>query len=189
MRLLLMPAALAACAAMPAAAQVVPVDIPPSAVDEAPVYEPDYVEPAYDERDAPDGTIPDDVIEALEDPVRQDAIADAMTGMMRAMMNVRVGPIVEAVERIDPSRERRRRVDPDATLGELAGTDDPEYMDGVEDGIRRTTRMSGTVMREMARTMPVFVGMAKDLGAQLEGATRRAVGDVAREVDRERRRN
>lgn len=133
-------------------------------------------------------SIPDEVIDKLDDPRTQEAIADALAEMVRAMMTVKIAPIAKAVAKIDPDSESARaarRMDDDTTLGDIAAKGDPDYADDMEDGIRRTTRMSGTMMRQMAKMMPVLVGMAKDMGAQMEDAVERAAQDTERETDRD----
>ncbi len=114
---------------------------------------------------------PDRVAGILDDPRRQQEIADAMSDMMRALMTIRVGPIVDAARRIDPAVDIAA-AGPDATIGDIASRGDPDYEDRLEDGIRNGTAVSGTMVREFARMMPGLIAIARDLGAQAEKAMR-----------------
>lgn len=177
MRRLVSIFALAALAAPTLAqAQIAEIDLPPSDVagDGYGVAEPDqgddsdYVD-QNDEQD--DADAPDRVADILDDPRRKEDIADAMSDMMRALMTIRVGPIVDAARRIDPDAEIAA-ADRDATIGDIASRGDPDYEDRLENGIRRGTAVSGTMVREFARMMPGLIAIAKDLGAQAEKAIR-----------------
>jgi hypothetical protein len=117
----------------------------------------------------------DRVADMLDDPDRRQDIADAMSDLMRALMTIRVGPIVDAARRIDPNAEIAD-ADPDATIGDIASRGDPAYEDRVEDGIRNGTAVSGAMVREFAKMMPGLIAIAKDLGAQAE----RAIGEPRR---------
>ncbi len=91
--------------------------------------------------------------------------------MLRALMTIRVGPIVDAARRIDPDVDIAA-AGPDATIGDIASRGDPDYEDRIEDGIRHGTALSGTMVREFAKMMPDLIAIAKDLGAQAEKAMR-----------------
>ncbi len=192
MRRLVPVLSLAALAAPVAAyAQIAEVELPPSDVADAgydtsdtgydvAAPDDDAADRAYDDA-SPDDAATDDkddyadasdrVADILDDPARQDAIADAMSDMMRALMTIRVGPIVDAARRIDPDAEIAD-ADPDATIGDIASRGDPAYEDRIEDGIRSGNAVSGTMVREFAKMMPGLIAIAKDLGAQAERAVR-----------------
>lgn len=156
-------------------AQIAEIDLPPSDVADAGAVDAGYGDDdtGYDDdRDNDDGgDASDRVADILDDPRRQADIADAMSDMMRALMTIRVGPIVDAARRIDPDAEIAA-ADPDATIGDIASRGDPDYEDRLEDGIRSGTAVSATMVREFARMMPALIAVAKDLGAQAEKAIR-----------------
>ena len=129
-----------------------------------------YDDAADDKGDYADAS--DRVADILDDPARQEEIADAMSDMMRALMTIRVGPIVDAARRIDPDAEIAD-ADPDATIGDIASRGDPDYEDRIEDGIRDGTARSGTIVREFAKMMPTLIAIAKDMGAQAQKAIER----------------
>ena len=83
------------------------------------------------------------VAEVLANPGTQRAMAGAMAAMTEAMLDMKVGPFAKAMEGMDDAtgnRRAARRIDPNATLGDLAG---PE-----------ARRMP----REVARKMPKMMG-------------------------------
>lgn len=186
MRRLVTVLSLAALSAPVAAqAQIAEVELPPSDIADAgydtgdtgydvAAPESDSSVPGYGEASNDDGDhagASDRVADMLDDPARQDAIADAMSDMMRALMTIRVGPIVDAARRIDPDAEIAD-ADPDATIGDIASRGDPAYENRIEDGIRSGTVVSGAMIREFARMLPGLIAITKDLGAQAERAVR-----------------
>lgn len=175
MRRLISIFALAALAA-PAAvhAQIAEVELPPSDVADANARSTEYHgDTGHNDESYNDSAAdaPDRVAGILDDPGRQQEIADAMSDMMRALMTIRVGPIVDAARRIDPAVDIAA-AGSDATIGDIASRGDPDYEDRLEDGIRHGTAVSGTMVREFARMMPGLIAIARDLGAQAEKAMR-----------------
>lgn len=99
-----------------------------------------------------------------DNPERIDAVGDAMEAITRALMAMPVGPLADAAARIDPDSDLAD-VPPDATLGELAGEDEdmPARM-GSE--ARHAGRAMAGMTRDMARMLPMFEAMARDMAAQ-----------------------
>ncbi len=110
-------------------------------------------------------------VAALDNPRTADGLARIMAAATRALMQLRVGPIAEAVAEADPD-SRAADVDPDATLGDMAGVDADRMADDVGDQTRRSAAMMGTMARTMATMAPVFRAMARDMTAQMERAMR-----------------
>lgn len=111
-------------------------------------------------------------VELLNDPAMQDGLADAMTAMMGALMSMKIGPVAEAAAKIDPE-SRMADMDPDATLGEVAGYNSDEDGARMGDEVRDTTRMMGTMAGSPATMLPVLKDMARDMEAQWKDAARR----------------
>jgi hypothetical protein len=97
-----------------------------------------------------------DAAAVLNDPATQERMADTITALVGAMMQMPVGPLAEAVARIDPSSDAAR-IPPDATVGDVAGRD-PGYAE----------RMAGHAASAVAAYAPVIKDMARDLLAQWE---------------------
>ena len=107
-----------------------------------------------------------DAVAVLSDPVAQDRMADTVTALVDALMRLNVGPLAEAVARVDPESDAAY-IPPDATLGEVTGRD-PDYADRMGDDVRATTRMAGHAASALAAYAPVLKDMARDLAAQWE---------------------
>ncbi len=108
-----------------------------------------------------------DVAATLTDPARQDQMADTVTAIVDALMQIEVGPLAEAVARVDPYSDAAY-LPPDATLGEVAGQDDPYYAERIGDDVRASTRMAGHLAAAAVAYAPLLRDMARDLAAQWE---------------------
>lgn len=107
-----------------------------------------------------------DTVAVLNDPAMQDRMADTIGAIVGALMQMPVGPLAEAVARVDPDSDAAN-IPADATLGELAGRD-PGYADRMGDDVRASARMAGHAASAMAAYAPVLKEMARDLAAQWE---------------------
>ena len=107
-----------------------------------------------------------DTVATLNDPVAQDRMAETITAMVGALMQMQVGPLAKAVAQIDPESDAAY-IPPDATLGEVTGRD-PYYAERLGDDVRATTRMAGHAASALAAYAPVLRDMARDLAAQWE---------------------
>lgn len=106
-------------------------------------------------------------VATLNDPVQQDRMADAVTAMVGALMQINIGPLADAIARADPDSPAAD-IPPDATLGELAGKDDPHYAERMGGDVRAGTRMAGHAAAALAAYAPVLKDMARDMAAQWE---------------------
>ena len=107
-----------------------------------------------------------DTVATLNDPVAQDRMAETITAIVGALMQMQVGPLAQAVGQIDPESDAAY-IPPDATLGEVTGRD-PYYVERMGDDVRATTRMAGHAASAIAAYAPVLKDMARDLAAQWE---------------------
>ncbi|MBO9698189.1 MAG: hypothetical protein J7499_18505 [Sphingopyxis sp.] len=105
-------------------------------------------------------------VATLNDPVAQDRMAETITAMVGALMQMQVGPLAKAVAQIDPE-SGAAYIPPDATLGEVTGRD-PEYAERMGADVRAGTRMAGHAASALAAYAPVLKDMARDLAAQWE---------------------
>lgn len=114
----------------------------------------------------------DRAVATLNDPATQDRIADTVATLMGALMQVNIGPLAEAVAKIDPESDAAY-MPADATLGEIAGrdADDPERM---ADDVRQGARMAGQAAATLATYAPILKEMASDMIAQVENQARAA---------------
>ena len=107
-----------------------------------------------------------EAVATLNDPASQDRMADTITAIVGALMQMPVGPLAEAVARVDPD-SNAAYIPRDATLGEVAGRD-PDYADRLGADVRATTRMAGQAAAALAVYAPVLKDMARDMAAQWE---------------------
>lgn len=117
----------------------------------------------------PHGT--DQPASILHDPDQQDRIANAISAMMGALMNVNIGPLAGVIAEADPYSDARD-IPADATLGELVGRDagDAQRMG---DQVRNSTRMAGAAASALGAYLPVLRDVARDMTAQVEENMRR----------------
>jgi len=106
----------------------------------------------------------DDTAAALNDPAMQDRMADSVAALVGALMQMRVGPLAEAVARVDPDSDAAY-IPPDATLGEIAGRD-PYYGERLGDDVRAGAHMAGDMAAALSAYAPVLKDMARDMAAQ-----------------------
>ena len=102
----------------------------------------------------------------LGDPAAQDEMAETVTALVNALMRLNIGPLAEAVARVDPESDAAY-IPPDATLGELAGRD-PDYGERLGSDVRAGTRMAGHMAAAVAAYAPLLRDMARDMAAQWE---------------------
>ncbi len=99
-----------------------------------------------------------EMIEKLNDPEFQDGLATMMSGFMGAMMKLPIGQFAASMEKVIPEDmhdgERISRIDPDATIGDLARRDDPDFDRNMESKMRQGTAMMGSWHRNLAHCSP-----------------------------------
>ena len=105
-------------------------------------------------------------VATLNDPAAQDRMANTVTALVAALMQMQVGPLAKAVAQVDPESDAAY-IPPDATLGEVTGRD-PESAERMGDDVRAGTRMAGHAASALAAYAPVLKDMARDLAAQWE---------------------
>lgn len=88
-------------------------------------------------------------IDQLSDPRNQRAMSGAVAGLLEALLSIKAEPFLRAADGLDPAKPRRR-IDPDATLGDLAGPD-----------ARRAPR-------ELAQKLPVMMGAMAGMAGAME---------------------
>ena len=104
-----------------------------------------------------------EALEAIDNPEAVDSMADGLEAVAAALLQMPVGPLVEAMRRIDP--DAAPHVAPDATLGDLAGSD-PDMAERLGDEARVTGLVAGQTARDLTTALPVLRAMASDLAAQ-----------------------
>jgi len=109
-----------------------------------------------------------EMIEKLNDPAFQDGMASMMSGLMTAMMELPIGKFVNAVEKAVPEARGQSSIDPDATIGDLARRDDPDFDRNIERKMRKGTAMMGIMASEFGAMLPQLREMADKMKRRME---------------------
>ncbi len=113
-----------------------------------------------------------EVVEKLNDPEFQDEMATMFSGFLSAMMQVPVGPMVRSIEEAIPEDMRGEgevaNIDPDATLGDLARRDNPDFEMEMDLRVRQGTALVGIMASEFGALLPQFRAMAERMRERME---------------------
>lgn len=113
-----------------------------------------------------------EIVEKLNDPVFQDNMVTMMSGLMGAMMELPVGPFVTAIEQAVPADMQGDAalsgIAPDATLGDLARGDDPDFDRNIEDKMRKGTAMMGLLASEFGALLPQLKAIGERVKNRME---------------------
>lgn len=101
-----------------------------------------------------------EIAEKMNDPVMQDRVTDAMSGVMGAVLDMRVGEIERA---IDPSSRTPR----DETLRDRAERDDPWFEERMAHRTRAMTGAMGAMATQMAVMMPELRRVMADMAVRV----------------------
>jgi hypothetical protein len=118
--------------------------------------------------------------EDLSDPARQDAMAGALEALGEALLDLKVGPFMKAMDRAGHG-EATRDIDPDATLADVAGPEARRMPRELADKLPVMMGLMGSMAGELEAMLPELEAMGRKLERRMEGA----MGEAAR---RERRR-
>ncbi|HEX8526874.1 hypothetical protein [Allosphingosinicella sp.] len=114
-----------------------------------------------------------------------EAVGAAVDRVVGAVLDVPIGPIVDAVDAADPDSRTRRRGPRDRTLRDMASRDDPHFEDRLRDSIHGATVGVGATMDQIAILAPVVRRSLADMEIEIEAAMRDY--RARRDRDRERR--
>jgi hypothetical protein len=107
--------------------------------------------------------------ERLQDPRTQDALAETLSALVGAMLDIKVGGIANAVAKADP-KGRVRDVDPDMTVRDMAAKDNPDFAEKLDDDVRTGTRMVGALAGALVTVLPQLETIARDVEEQVKDA-------------------
>ena len=131
-----------------------------AAVATSAAAQPPGYDPRYDPRD-------EALARRLPPPGEIARTGDTLHRVLDALMDIRVGPLVDA---IDPSA-RYNPYRPE-TVGDLASRDDPYARARLHDEVDRTTARLGAVTREVAVLAPALRRSIEDATRRIEDAVR-----------------
>ena len=113
-----------------------------------------------------------EIMEKLNDPEFQDGLVSMMSGFMGAMMEIPIGQLAHSIEKAIPENMRRDRkfsdIDRDATVGDFARRDDPDFDRNLEHKMRHGTAMLGIMASEFGALLPELRAMGERLKDRME---------------------
>lgn len=121
-----------------------------------------------------------DLQDKLGDRRTQEAIGDAMAGMMAAMLDMKAAPFLKAMDRVGQQageRPRHRNLPDDATLGDLAGPSARELPDEVARKAPAMMGAAGAMVGVMGEMLPQLEEVGKRMGDQMRESMDKAVRD------------
>lgn len=114
-----------------------------------------------------DDSLDDDIVAAIPQAEEVEAMAPAMDAMAGALLNVDVGPLLDAA---DPTRRRYDHGMPGRTLGRIAGRDDPYFEERMRSSIYGVTSDMGRMMEALAVAAPAMRRSLREFERGIEGA-------------------
>jgi hypothetical protein len=133
---------------------------------------PAFAQPGYDPRD-------EDIVRRLPPPHEVERIGDSLGRATDALMDVDIGPVVDA---LDPYHRRYRR-GPE-TLGDLAGRRDPYARERMRAEIGAVTVGLGAAMEQVAVMTPMLRRSFEDSMRRMQDAIDRGRYSYQRGYDR-----
>ena len=113
-----------------------------------------------------------EIIEKLNDPEFQDGLTSMMSGFMGAMMALPIGEFAHSIDKAMPENMRRDRdfsdIDRDATFGDLARRDDPDFDRDIDDKMRQGTAMMGFMASEFGALLPELRAMGERMKERMK---------------------
>ena len=114
-----------------------------------------------------DDSLDDDIVAAIPPAEEVEAMAPAMDAMAGALLNVDVGPLLDAA---DPTHRRYDHGMPGRTLGRIAGRDDPYFEERMRSSIYGVTSDMGRMMEALAVAAPAVRRSLREFERGIEGA-------------------
>ncbi len=103
-----------------------------------------------------------EIADKLNDPLTQYAVAGMISAMSKSVLDMRVEPLVKAMEGF--GGKSIRRLPPDATVADLAGTDQARVRDGIVERVPRAMSAMGAMAAAAQQMMPELERMAREVG-------------------------
>ena len=99
-----------------------------------------------------------EMIEKLNDPEFQEGLTSMLSGLMGAMMKLPIGQFAATIEKAVPADMKKdgglSDIDPDATIGDLAARDNPDFERDMQSELRKGTAMMGIMAAEFGILLP-----------------------------------
>lgn len=102
-----------------------------------------------------------EIADKLSDPMTQYVVAGMISAMTKAVLDMPVAPMVEAVEQA--SGKRVGKLPRDARVADLAGTDQQEVREKIVEHVPRAMAAMGTMAGAFEAMMPQLERMARTM--------------------------
>lgn len=100
----------------------------------------------------------------LNDRGTQTAMADTLSTMLGALMNIRLDGVAKALEPLNQGRKLDMH---GKTVGDMVAKDDPHFEDRMHDGTRAAVGSMGALASALAVMIPQLEKAAKKMGNAL----------------------
>lgn len=124
--------------------------------------------PAFARDEAPEA----EIAKKIADPVVQEHVAEAMSGALGAVLDMRIGALERA---IDP----RSEATDDDTVRDRIGRDDPDFEERMGDRTRAMTGAVASVTERLVDMLPALRNAMGDLAGQI-GDIGARMGDITK---------
>ena len=126
-----------------------------------------FAVPALAQGPAAGDPLADEIVRALPPAEQVEAMAPAMDRALGALLEVDVGPIIDAA---DPWHRHPGYGRPGRTLGELARRDDPHFDDRLRASLYGATADVGRMMGAFAAAAPALARSLREIERALDAA-------------------
>lgn len=123
--------------------------------------------PAFAQPAPPSDPLEDEIVRAIPPAEEVEAIAPALDRAVGALLDVDVGPLVDA---IDPARRNPDYGRPGRTLGQLGRRDDPYFEERLRSSIYGTTAGMGRMIDGLAASAPALARSIRELERAMDAA-------------------
>jgi hypothetical protein len=114
-----------------------------------------------------------EIARSIPHPAEVEAVGETVDRVVGAVLDVPIGPLVDAIDAADPQGRRYRKGHrSDETLGDLAANGDPFFEERLSDQIRGATAGISVMAEQLAVMAP-----------EMRRAIERAERDIERAID------
>lgn len=114
-----------------------------------------------------------ELVRAIPQAAEVEAAGETMDRVLGAVMDMPIGPLVDAIEAADPRAPRdRRRYRRDETVGDVASGGDPYFEERLRDQIRGVTVGMGVMAEQLAVVAPEMRRAIERAGEDIDRAVR-----------------
>ena len=128
---------------------------------------------------APEPADPRDreLVRAIPGPAEIEAVGETVDRVVGAVLDIPIGPLVDAIDRADPAGAPHRRYGSKDTVRDVASGGDPHFEERLRDQIAAATVGMGVMAEQLAVIAP-----------EMRRAIERATDDMERAIDEARAR-